>query len=166
MPVDRYCHPGRGMPELLIADHLDMPICPARAHIRRPAQAAACDAGPFWVTSHLFRKTVARCWTTPPCLPAKSPTSRATLAHPLTQDVYMARKVVSADAARMLDRYMRWSSSPVRHDVSTGQLQVIHTHTLARHAGWRPQCYPGYIPKPGARPFCAAAVIAHPAKMT
>jgi hypothetical protein len=40
---------------------------------------------------------VARGWTTPPCLPAKSPTSRATLAHPLTQDVYMARKVVSAD---------------------------------------------------------------------
>jgi hypothetical protein len=63
------------------------------------ASASSCDAPPArsGVTSHLFRKTVARGWTTPSCLPAKSPTSRATLADPLTQDVYMAGKVVSAD---------------------------------------------------------------------
>jgi integrase len=65
----------------------------------------SCDAGPFsWVTSHVFRKTVAT-WLDEAGLSARQIADQLGHARPsLTQDVYMGRKVVAADAARLLDR--------------------------------------------------------------
>jgi integrase len=64
-----------------------------------------CDAGPFsWVTSHVFRKTVAT-RLDEAGLSARQIADQLGHARPsLTQDVYMGRKVVAADAARLLDR--------------------------------------------------------------
>jgi integrase len=66
-----------------------------------------CDAGRFsWVTSHTFRKTVAT-RLDEAGLSARQIADQLGHAHPsLTQDVYMGRKVVAADAARVLDRQM------------------------------------------------------------
>jgi integrase len=64
-----------------------------------------CDAGPFsWVSSHVFRKTVAT-RLDEAGLSARQIADQLGHAHPsITQDVYMGRKVVTADAARLLDR--------------------------------------------------------------
>jgi integrase len=64
-----------------------------------------CHAGPFsWVTSHTFRKTVAT-RLDEAHLTARQIADQLGHAHPsLTQDVYMGRKVVTAEAARLLDR--------------------------------------------------------------
>ena len=66
---------------------------------------ARCDAGPFsWVTSHIFRKTVAT-RLDEAGLSARQIADQLGHAHPsLTQDVYMGRKVVTAEAAKLLDR--------------------------------------------------------------
>jgi integrase len=66
-----------------------------------------CDAGQFsWVTSHIFRKTVAT-RLDEAGLSARQIADQLGHAHPsLTQDVYMGRKVVTADAARLLDRQL------------------------------------------------------------
>lgn len=64
-----------------------------------------CDAGPYsWVTSHIFRKTVAT-RLDEAGLSARQIADQLGHAHPsLTQDVYLGRKVVTAEAARLLDR--------------------------------------------------------------
>ncbi len=64
-----------------------------------------CAGGPFsWVTSHVFRKTVAT-RLDEAGLSARQIADQLGHAHPsLTQDVYMGRKVVTAEAARLLDR--------------------------------------------------------------
>jgi integrase len=64
-----------------------------------------CDAGPFsWVTSHIFRKTVAT-RLDEAGLSARQIADQLGHAHPsLTQDVDMGRKVVTAEAAKLLDR--------------------------------------------------------------
>jgi integrase len=66
-----------------------------------------CDAGRFsWVTSHIFRKTVAT-RLDEAGLSARQIADQLGHAHPsLTQDVYMGRKVVTGDAARLLDRQL------------------------------------------------------------
>ena len=64
-----------------------------------------CDAGRFsWVTSHLFRTTVAT-RLDEAGLSARQIADQLGHAHPsLTQDVYMGRRVFTAEAARLLDR--------------------------------------------------------------
>lgn len=64
-----------------------------------------CAAGPYsWVTSHIFRKTVATRMDEAG-LSARQIADQLGHAHPsLTQDVYLGRKVVTAEAARLLDR--------------------------------------------------------------
>ncbi|HEX2306915.1 MAG TPA: tyrosine-type recombinase/integrase [Jatrophihabitantaceae bacterium] len=66
-----------------------------------------CDAGQFsWVTSHIFRKTVAT-RLDEAGLSARQIADQLGHAHPsLTQDVYMGRKVVTADPARLLDHQL------------------------------------------------------------
>lgn len=63
-------------------------------------------AGPFaWVTSHVFRKTVATRLDDAGSMSARQIADVLGHKHPsMTQDVYMGRKVVSADAARILAR--------------------------------------------------------------
>jgi integrase len=75
-------------------------------------QRVRCDAGPFsWVTSHVFRKTVAT-RLDDAGLSARQIADQLGHARPsLTQDTYMGRKVVTADAARLLDRQRAARSS-------------------------------------------------------
>ena len=69
------------------------------------AKRVRCAAGPFcWVSSHVFRKTVAT-RLDEAGLPARQIADQLGHARPsLTQDVYLGRKVVNAEAARLLDR--------------------------------------------------------------
>jgi integrase len=64
-----------------------------------------CEAGRFcWVTSHVFRNTVAT-RLDEAGLSARQIADQLGRAHPsLTQDVYLGRKVATAEADRLLDR--------------------------------------------------------------
>lgn len=94
-----------------ILDGIDCERCEGRGWLagtdsaqERPKRVR-CDAGRFsWVTSHVFRKTVAT-RLDEAGLSARQIADQLGHAHPsLTQDVYMGRKVVTAQAARVLDR--------------------------------------------------------------
>jgi integrase len=82
----------------------------AARNLRDPSNTAGdlrevLDALGFdWVTSHIFRKTVAT-RLDEAGVSARAIADQLGHAKPsMTQDVYMGRKVVSADAARILDR--------------------------------------------------------------
>lgn len=79
-----------------------------RGQLRDPSNTAgdiraALDAAGFeWVVPHTFRKTVAT-WMDDEGCPARMIADQLGQARPsITQDVYMGRRVVSADAARIL----------------------------------------------------------------
>lgn len=89
-------------------DHVGCETCGGTRSVkvgRRGGPKPCPDHGPFdWVTSHVFRKTVA---TRMDEAGLSARTIADQLGHEkpsMTQDVYMGRKVVSADAARVLDR--------------------------------------------------------------
>lgn len=95
----------------VILDGIDCQRCDGRGWLPGEQDAKGrpkrvrCDAGRFsWVTSHVFRKTVAT-RLDEAGLSARQIADQLGHAHPsLTQDVYMGRKVVTAEAARLLDR--------------------------------------------------------------
>jgi integrase len=89
-----------------VLDGLGCDKCESRGWLPGPdGKLVRCKAGPFaWVTSHIFRKTVAT-RLDEAGLTARQIADQLGHAHPsLTQDVYMGRKVVTAEAARLLDR--------------------------------------------------------------
>ena len=89
-----------------VLDGIGCPTCEGRGWINSSdGHRARCGSGPFsWVTSHIFRKTVAT-RLDEAGLSARQIADQLGHAHPsLTQDVYMGRKVVTAEAARLLDR--------------------------------------------------------------
>jgi len=89
-----------------VLDGIGCPTCEGRGWISSSdGHRIRCAAGPFsWVTSHIFRKTVAT-RLDEAGLSARQIADQLGHAHPsLTQDVYMGRKVVTAEAARLLDR--------------------------------------------------------------
>lgn len=91
-----------------VLDGIGCPQCDGlgwRTSPEQPGKRVRCDAGPFsWVTSHVFRKTVAT-RLDESGLSARQIADQLGHAHPsITQDVYMGRKVVTAEAARLLDR--------------------------------------------------------------
>ena len=89
-----------------VLDGIGCPTCEGRGWISSPdGDRVRCGAGPFsWVTSHIFRKTVAT-RLDEAGLSARQIADQLGHAHPsLTQDVYMGRKVVTSEAARLLDR--------------------------------------------------------------
>lgn len=101
-----------------VLDGMECEVCQGAGRIAEPDERGErvmtekgrpsfvrCEAGPWaWVTSHVFRKTVAT------RLEAAGLTPRAVAdqlghANPsMTMDVYFGRKVVTAEAARILDR--------------------------------------------------------------
>lgn len=89
-----------------VLDGIGCAECEGRGRLTSPdGKQVRCAAGPFsWVTSHIFRKTVAT-RLDEAGLSARQIADQLGHAHPsLTQDVYMGRKVVTAEAARLLDR--------------------------------------------------------------
>lgn len=67
-----------------------------------------CDAGPFaWVTSHVFRKTVATRMEEAGCTPREVADQLGHSRPSMTQDVYFGRNVVTAKAATILTRPAR-----------------------------------------------------------
>jgi integrase len=90
-----------------VLDGIGCAECEGRGWLAAPEQSkrVRCDAGPFsWVTSHVFRKTVAT-RLDEAGLSARQIADQLGHAHPsITQDVYMGRKVVTAESARLLDR--------------------------------------------------------------
>lgn len=90
----------------VLLDGVDCEVCEGTGVVTDDAgQQSRCDAGPFaWVTSHTFRKTVAT-RLDEAGLSARQIADQLGHARPsMTQDVYMGRQVVNADAARILDR--------------------------------------------------------------
>jgi integrase len=88
-------------------DGIGCTACEGRGWITSPdGKHVRCDAGPFsWVTSHPFRKTVAT-RLDEAGLSARQIADQLGHAHPsLTQDVYLGRKVVTAEAAHVLELY-------------------------------------------------------------
>ncbi|HET7386157.1 MAG TPA: tyrosine-type recombinase/integrase [Nocardioidaceae bacterium] len=97
-----------------VLDGIGCPKCQGRGWFDSPdGKRARCDAGPFsWVTSHVFRKTVAT-RLDEAGLSARQIADQLGHAHPsITQDVYMGRKVVTAEAATLLDRKQHGGSGP------------------------------------------------------
>jgi integrase len=91
-----------------VLDGIGCPECEGRGWLASPdasGNRVRCGAGPFsWVTSHVFRKTVAT-RLDESGLSARQIADQLGHAHPsITQDVYMGRKVVTVEAARLLDR--------------------------------------------------------------
>jgi integrase len=88
-----------------VLDGIGCEICAGEGFVVADGKRVRCDAGPFaWVTSHVFRKTVAT-WLDEAGLSARQIADQLGHARPsITQDVYMGRKVVTAEAARLLDR--------------------------------------------------------------
>lgn len=89
-------------------DHVGCEVCGGTRSVKKSRKGGPqpCPAsGPFaWVTSHVFRKTVAT-RLDEAGLSARLIADQLGHAKPsMTQDVYMGRKVVSAEAARILDR--------------------------------------------------------------
>ena len=92
-------------------DGIDCKRCEGRGWLLADSAAngtpkrARCDAGRYsWATSHVFRKTVAT-RLDEAGLSARQIADQLGHAHPsVTQDVYMGRKVVTSEAARLLDR--------------------------------------------------------------
>ncbi|HEV7204791.1 MAG TPA: tyrosine-type recombinase/integrase [Jatrophihabitans sp.] len=68
-------------------------------------QRVRCDAGPWsWVTSHVFRKTVATRLDEAGLSPRQVADQLGHANPSMTLDVYFGRQVVSAEAAKALDR--------------------------------------------------------------
>lgn len=91
-----------------VLDGISCSTCNGRGWLTSPDQPGKrirCDAGPYsWVTSHIFRKTVAT-RLDEAGLSARQIADQLGHAHPsLTQDTYLGRNVVTAEAARLLDR--------------------------------------------------------------
>lgn len=86
-------------------DMIDCDVCDGTGRVIVDGEDARCDAGPFaWVTSHTFRKTVAT-RLDEAGFTARQIADQLGHARPsMTQDVYMGRQVVNADAARVLNR--------------------------------------------------------------
>ena len=64
-----------------------------------------CEEGPWsWVTSHTFRKTVATRLDEAGLTPRQVADQLGHANPSMTLDVYFGRQVVSAEAARVLDR--------------------------------------------------------------
>jgi integrase len=88
-----------------VLDGIGCPECDGRGYFVQDGARTRCAVGPYsWVTSHVFRKTVAT------RLDAAGLSARQIADHlghekpSVTQDVYMGRKVVAAEAAWVLDR--------------------------------------------------------------
>lgn len=88
-----------------VLDAIGCAECAERGYLRESGKRVRCEAGPYsWVTSHVFRKTVAT------RMDAARMSARQIADHlghekpSMTQDVYMGRKVVAAEAAHVLDR--------------------------------------------------------------
>jgi integrase len=86
--------------------HLKTPKQRARPPRARGGWNEPCDATPpfAWVHSHIFRKTVLTRLDEAGLTPRQLADYAGHRRPSMTQDVYMGRNVVSADAARVLDR--------------------------------------------------------------
>ena len=97
-----------------LLDSFECDVCGQTGHrlrrdgtfvLGRRGQRLRCDQGPWsWVTSHIFRKTVATRLDEAGFTPREVADQLGPANPSMTLDVYFGRHVVSAAAAEVLDR--------------------------------------------------------------
>jgi integrase len=91
--------------ECEVCDHTGYQRAGGKVILGPRGQRLRCDQGPWsWVTSHVFRKTVATRLDEAGFTPRQVADQLGHANPSMTLDVYFGRHVVSAEAARVLDR--------------------------------------------------------------